>query len=138
MVAEGQRKHNIDDAVNIFENFVAIVNHKNFSDFIWGKSKTERTQIVISFISWLRLIEGERVWFDLKYLDSALAYWKNFFKLAEAKEREYAIILKRYEILLKHRDELGEIGEFLADVVSSKLGFRCCLDFAMEHENAPS
>lgn len=122
---------------HFFENLVWIVKNTNYVSWTRNKDRRARTSFLISFVSWLRLVEEENVWFDISHLETAISLWKRFWELADVKDKEFANILSKYEELLKRRKELGEVGEFLVDLVSSKLQSPCCLTLAMEHENVP-
>lgn len=88
--------------------------------------------MVISFVSFLRLLENEYVFFNPKHLKDAVADWKTLDKHNELTEW-----IKKYEGQLRMKGEISEIGERFVDLSSSPFHPPCYLSIALEYECEP-
>jgi len=129
---EDIRKQNVDEAKSIFENFAAIV-ESGAVPWDWQKKRKDRTNFVLSIMSFFRLLREEYVYFNPKYLQDALDTWK---VLAEDYP-EVGKWIKIYEDRLRLKGRIGEIGERVVDLSSSLYPVPVSLVTAMEYESVP-
>jgi len=129
---EDMRKQNVDEAKSIFENFVAIV-ESGAVPWEWQKKRKDRTEFVLSTMSFFRLLREEYVYFNPKYLKNVLDVWKAL----EEDHPEVGKWIKIYEERLKLKGMSGEIGERVVDLSSSLYPVPVSLITAMEYEAVP-
>jgi len=132
MSVEELRKQNVDEAKRLYEWIVLIINSGIIS-WIWKKKRKTRMKIVLSMMSFSRLLKDEYVFFNPKYFQDVINYWKPWVK-------DYPEVdkwIKIYEERLRSKDEMLEIGERIVDLSSSRYAVPVCLSMALEYETLP-
>lgn len=127
------RKLNVDEAKDLYEGIANII-ESEVVPWVWQKRRADRTKLVLSVISFWRLLRGEYVFFNPKYLEDAIDIWKTLAKV----HPEVDEWIKIYEERLKMKKKIGEIGERLVDLSSSQYSIPVCLSMAVEYEPVPN
>ena len=129
---EKLRAKNIGEAKSIFEDFMAII-ESGLVPWVWQKKRKDRTTLVLSVMSFLRLLRNEYVFFNPRYLRDAVDVWKTLAKNHPEVEKRIRI----YEERLKLKGKIGEIGERMVDLSSSLYLVPVCFSMALEYEAEP-
>jgi hypothetical protein len=132
MSVEDMRKQNVEDAKEIFEDFAAVVESRAVP-WDWQKKRKDRTEFVLSTMSFFRFLRDEYVYFNPRYLGAALGIWKALAKDHPQIDRW----IKIYEERFRSKGTIGEIGERFVDLSSSPYDVPYFLVTAMEYENVP-
>jgi len=136
MSSEELRAENIEEAKDIFEDFNAII-ESGLVPWIWQKKRQDRTRLVISVMSFLRLLRNEFVFFNPKYLQVALSYWKDYSKHYPGTDKWIRIYETRLKSQSESRDKMSEIGERFVDLSSSRYPIPKCFSMVLEYEVIP-
>ena len=139
-MSEDLRRKNISEAKDTFEFFAEIMDSELANSVSWDpqKNREERTKLVLAVMSYWRLAKGEYVFLDKRHLESVVNFWKEWKNFAEEKYiEEISTWIRTYVERLKHKKELGEIGERFVDLSSSFFTVPINFSFILEYEASP-
>jgi len=138
---EELRRNNIGEAKDIFEYFAESVKASHSEKLVsWEpqKDREKRTRFVLATMAFWRLSRGEYVFLDKRHLESVVDLWKGWKNFTEKKyHEEISKWIRIYEERLKHKKELGEVGERFVDLASSYHEVPICFTFILEYEASP-
>jgi len=132
MSVEDLRKQNMDEAKELYK-YIAEIIESGVMPWDWRKKRKERTELVLSMMSLLRLLRGENVFFDPRHFEGVIKWWKIFVE----KYPEMDKWIKIYEERSREKSKIAEIGERLVDLSSSPFSPPVYLSMAFEYEPLP-
>jgi hypothetical protein len=135
-----ERTENAMEAKNTFEFFAEIMESELVTSVSWDpqKSREERTRLVLAVMSYWRLMNDEYIFLNTRHFESVVDFWKKWMNSAEEKYREeISQWIRTYEERLKHKKEIGEIGERFVDLSSSYHKVPINFSFILEYEASP-